>query len=67
MALDLGAEENRVLERYYLGRAVWLLEPDAIPPRLTPYHVQEEPPATPAAPTASPKQSNNGMVLEQVR
>ena len=67
MALDLGPEENRVLESYYPGRSVWLLEPDAIPPRLAPYHVQEEPPATPAAPTASPKQSNNGMVLEQVR
>jgi hypothetical protein len=67
MALDLGPDENQTLERYYPARTVWLLEPDAIPIRLTPYHVQEEPPATPAAPTASPKQSNNGMVLEQVR
>jgi hypothetical protein len=67
MALDLGPEENQVLERYYPGRTVWLLEPDAIPPRLTPYHVQEETPAPPAVPTASPKEQNNGMVLEQVR
>jgi hypothetical protein len=67
MALDLGPEENQILERYYPGRTVWLLEPDAIPPTLTPYHVQEETPATPAAPTASPKEQNNGMVLEQVR
>jgi hypothetical protein len=66
MALDLGPEENQTLERYYPGRTVWLLEPDAIPPRLTPYLVQEETPATPA-PTASPKEQNNGMVLEQVR
>jgi len=67
MALDLGPEENQILERYYPGRTVWLLEPDAIPPRLTPYHAQEETPATRAAPTASPKEQNNGMVLEQVR
>ena len=37
MALDLGPEENQKLERYYPDRAVWLLEPDALPPRLTPY------------------------------
>jgi hypothetical protein len=37
MALDLGAEENEVLERYYPDRPVWLLEPDALPPRLSSY------------------------------
>jgi len=37
MALDLGSEENEALERYYPDRAVWLLEPDALPPRLTAY------------------------------
>jgi hypothetical protein len=67
MALDLGPDENQTLERYYAGRTVWLLEADAIPPTLTPYHAQEETPAIPAAPTASPKEPNNGMVLEQVR
>jgi hypothetical protein len=36
-ALDLGAAENEQLQRYYPGRTVWLLEPDARPPRLTPY------------------------------
>jgi hypothetical protein len=42
MALDLGPEDNEKLERYYPDRAVWLLEPDAIPARLTPYGAQTE-------------------------
>jgi hypothetical protein len=33
-ALDLGADEDQQLERYYADRAVWLVEPDARPPRL---------------------------------
>jgi hypothetical protein len=36
-ALDLGAAENEKLRRYYPDRTAWLLEPDARPPRLTPY------------------------------
>ena len=36
-ARDLGPEENEKLRRYYPDRTVWLLEPDARPPRLTPY------------------------------
>jgi hypothetical protein len=32
--LDLGADEDQKLERYYPGRAIWLVEPDARPPRL---------------------------------
>jgi hypothetical protein len=69
MALDLSPEENQALERYYPGRTVWLLEPDAIPPRMTPYQVQEEPPPTspPIVAVPSSKEQNNGMVLEQVR
>jgi hypothetical protein len=35
-ALDLGAAENEKLRRYYPDRTVWLLEPDAHPPRLSP-------------------------------
>ena len=66
LALDRGPEENETLERYYPGRAVWLLEPDALPPRLPPYHVRVETPPAPAI-TPVPKAPNNGMVLEQVR
>jgi hypothetical protein len=36
-ARDLGAAENEKLRRYYSDRNVWLLEPDARPPRLSPY------------------------------
>jgi hypothetical protein len=36
-ARDLGADENQKLLRYYPQRTAWLLEPDAHPPRLTPY------------------------------
>ena len=36
-ARDLGADEDEQLRRYYPDRTAWLLEPDARPPRLTPY------------------------------
>lgn len=37
-AIDLGAQEDQTLRRYYPDRHAWLLEPDARPPRLTPIH-----------------------------
>jgi hypothetical protein len=36
-ARDLGEAEDEKLRSYYPGRAVWLLEPDFRPPRLTPF------------------------------
>jgi hypothetical protein len=36
-ARDLGPAENETLRSYYPGRTVWLLEPDARPPKLVPY------------------------------
>jgi len=42
-ARDLGPEENEKLRQYYPDRQAWLLEPDARPPRLSPY-VKPEPP-----------------------
>jgi hypothetical protein len=37
-AQDMGAAGNRELVDYYKNRQVWLVEPDASPPRLIPYH-----------------------------
>ncbi len=37
LARDLGAGENDKLRRYYPDRTVWLLEPDARPPKLSRY------------------------------
>jgi hypothetical protein len=36
-AIDLGPEQDEILRRYYPDRHAWLLEPDALPPKLTPY------------------------------
>ena len=47
-ARDLGELEDEKLRWYYPDRAVWLLEPDAIPPTLAPY--KPEPPAPPEQP-----------------
>ncbi|HUK15374.1 MAG TPA: hypothetical protein VLW65_03135 [Bryobacteraceae bacterium] len=37
-AADLGDTADRQLRAYYPSRSVWLVEPDAKPPRLIPYH-----------------------------
>jgi hypothetical protein len=44
-ARDLGDTEDRKLLHYYPDRTVLLLEPDARPPRLTPYHRESPKPA----------------------
>ena len=36
-ALELTPDENAKLRRYYPDRKVWLMEPDAVPPKLVPY------------------------------
>ena len=37
-ARDMGEDANRQLIERYANRTVWVAEPDAVPPRLTPYH-----------------------------
>lgn len=43
-ARDAGSAGNQELIRYYRDRSVWLVEPDAIPARITPYPLQEAKP-----------------------
>jgi hypothetical protein len=42
-ALELSPDENAKLKNYYPDRTVWLLEPDALPPRLVPYPARAGP------------------------
>jgi hypothetical protein len=54
-ARDLGDAEDQKLLHYYPDRRAWLLEPDAAPPKLSPYQPQAEPPKiAPVVPTANP-------------
>ncbi|HTC32337.1 MAG TPA: hypothetical protein VK724_03145 [Bryobacteraceae bacterium] len=49
-ARDLGSPEDQNLLHYYPERTAWLLEPDATPPKLSPYRVEEPPKALPPPP-----------------
>lgn len=53
MARDLGLAENQKLLHYYPDRTAWLLEPDAVPPKLTPYSTETRAP-TPHPQTDTP-------------
>ncbi len=59
---DLGPAENEQLRRYYPDRTAWTIEPDADPPRLTPFQAAspevpapaiEAPPSAPTEPASS--------------
>jgi hypothetical protein len=40
-AREMDAADNLELTQYYRGRRVWLVEPDAIPARISPYPAVE--------------------------
>ncbi len=69
-ARDLGAAENEKLRRYYPGRSVWLLEPDATPPKLSPYIPEKPAPQgtpEPAKTPPRPRPQQPTLRFEQVR
>ncbi|HUE00371.1 MAG TPA: hypothetical protein VMR62_12425 [Bryobacteraceae bacterium] len=67
-ALDLGPAENEKLRRYYPDRTVWLLEPDARPPKLSPFQQEEQPaPEPPREPREKPSPEQNGIQLLPVQ
>jgi hypothetical protein len=39
-AIDLGPAQDELLRQFYPDRTPWLLEPDAHPPKLSPYPVR---------------------------
>jgi hypothetical protein len=64
-ARDLGAQENEKLQQYYTGRSVWLLEPDALPPKLEPY-VKVKPEVITPTPSAAPPPKGKSKPAEQL-
>jgi hypothetical protein len=66
-ARDLGSSEDQKLLRYYPARTAWLLEPDAIPPKLSPYPVEVEQPKTAPPPTPPSPPKQQPLRFEQVR
>jgi hypothetical protein len=71
-ALDRGAAENESLRHYFSDRTVWLLEPDARPPRLSPFQQEQQPaqkpaPEPPKEPREKPSPEQNGIQLLPVQ
>ena len=67
-ALDRGATENEKLRHYYPDRTVWLLEPDARPPKLAPFQQDQQPaPELPKEPREKPSPEQNGIQLLPVQ
>ena len=65
-ARDLGSSEDQKLLHYYPDRNAWLLEPDAMPPKLNRYQPElEQPKATPA-PTVAPPAKAPPLRFEEV-
>jgi hypothetical protein len=65
-ARDLGSSEDQKLVRYYPDRNAWLLEPDAIPPKLSRYQPELEQPKTTPAPTNAPPAKAPPLHFEEV-
>jgi len=63
-ALDRSAAENENLRKYYPDRTVWLLEPDARPPKLSQYQQEEKQEAAPSKESREkPSPEQNGIQL----
>ncbi len=63
-ARDLGAADNEKLRSYYPDRTAWLLEPDARPPKLSPYQqIETSEPLTIPAPPSETKPSTKRPTL----
>ena len=60
---DLGDAENAKLRQYYPNRSVWLLEPDARPPKLAPY-VEEKPAPAAVRETSAPNEPKKTKPLQ---
>jgi hypothetical protein len=71
-ARDLGEPENARLRKYYPDRSVWLLEPDARPPKLSEYHETESAfetvaPVQATAPSTPEKKNEKPATQPQLR
>jgi hypothetical protein len=64
---DLGAAQNEKLRRYYPDRTAWLLEPDARPPRLTPYPAEQPEQPKPAQPPKAGPTRIDPKLFQNVR